>query len=71
MCERGPLTSPRHDLSSVGAQRGERARRELAAAPVGAGRLAPSWQTRSRDEIAGEPPRFRVAAEEFKPSPAT
>ena len=34
MCERGPLTSPRHDLSSVGAQRGERARRELAAAPV-------------------------------------
>ena len=68
MCERGPFRSPRHDLGSVGAQRGERARRELAAAP---GRLAPSWQTRSRDEIAGEPPRFRVAAEEFKPSPAT
>ena len=45
MCERGPLTSPRHDLSSVGAQRGERARRELAAAPGPRGS--------SQGEIAG------------------
>ena len=66
MCERGPFRSPRHDLSSVGAQRGERARRELAAAP---GRLAPSWQTEVAGEISGA--RARVAAEEFKPSPAT
>lgn len=46
MCERGPLMSPRHDLSSVGAQRGERARRELAAAPVCGPQV-------SRGEIAG------------------
>ena len=64
MCERGPLTSPRHDLSSVGAQRGARARRERAR------------RARARRELAAAPVRAEVrrvkspepqALEEFKP----
>ena len=54
MCERGPLTSPRHDRSSVGAQRGESA---LAGSPprqVGAGRpAAPALANEVAGELAG------------------
>ena len=65
MCERGPFRSPRHDLGSVGAQRGERARGESPPRQLGAAKFKgespePQAKSSSQRHVVGRGERLSL-----------